>query len=409
MSRVGNLPQHQSSADLLPESVDRFDQALAGWFARHRGAWSGTATELIAALKSGADAGNDLWPQSGRAFFSHLESHRQTLRSLGVDVSPHTAFPRMVLLRPCQEEKPVRITPSGPLAINYASDLQTTSPPAGAVSPAQKSAPGLAFGVLEHVANGRDATHRHADGDSSGSHIFENIAAALLSVVEMQDQIREQGLDLQSTMDLVASRAEDLVGSSGVAVGLLEQDTLLYPVRLGIAVTMTRLPSQAKLFHSCISKGTVLLLPDAQRDSVVGASCRREGVRSLIVLPILNHREVAGAMELLFKGRRSFSTGEVMTLELIADLVGGRLAGVSRIDATQPEAQEFPTRLRITGDIEPQLEPAALVQAQLSFSQYTNSDTASETTLNLESSIPGTVAALAAAPVPCKRVWSKLP
>ena len=189
---------------------------------------------------------------------------------------------------------------------------------------------------------GRDATHRHADGDNSGSRIFENTAEALFSVVEMQDQIREQGLDLKSTMDLVASRTQELIGSSGVAVGLLQQDTLVYPARLGIAVTMTGLPSQAKLFHSCISKGTVLLLPDAQRDPVVGASCRREGVRSLIVLPIFHNREVAGAMELLFKETRSFSTGDVMTLELIADIVSGRVAGVAQIEATQPEAQESP-------------------------------------------------------------------
>jgi hypothetical protein len=405
---------------VLPESLDRFDQALAGWFARHRGTWSGTATELIAAVKSGADAGSDLWPQSGRAFFSHLESHRQTLRSLGVDVSPHAGCLRMVSLRPCQEEKPVRTTPSRPLAINCAPDLQTTSHPAAdhqniihavfdTVSPALKSASGPAFGVLEHVAAGRDATHKRADGDFSGSHIFENIAAALFSVVEMQDQIRQQGLDLQSTMDLVASRTQDLIGSSGVGVGLLEQDTLLYPVRLGIAVTMTGLPSQAKLLHSCISKGTVLLLPDAQGDPAVGASCRREGVRSLIVLPIFNHREVAGAMELLFKQARSFSTGDVMTLELIADIVSGRVAGVGQIETAQPGAQESPVRLRITEDIGPQGDQVAPVQTRLSFSQYSNSDTAPELTVNLESSIPGIMPASAAASAPRKRVWSKLP
>ena len=33
----------------------------------------------------------------------------------------------MVSLRPCQEEKPGRKLPSDTLAINYASDLQTTS------------------------------------------------------------------------------------------------------------------------------------------------------------------------------------------------------------------------------------------------------------------------------------------
>jgi hypothetical protein len=424
MSRVGNLSQHQSSAELLPESVDRFDQELAWWFARHRGAWCGTATELIAAVniaavKSGADAANDLWPQSGQAFFTHLESHRRTLRSLGVDLSPHPGLPRMISLRPCREEKPVRIAPSGPLAINYTPDLPPSSHPVAdhqnivhaisdRVSPVQKSASSPAFGISAQDAAARDATPQHADEDSSGSHLFENIAAALFSVVAMQDQIREQGLDLKSTIDLVASRTQDLIGSNGVAIGLLEQDTLLYPVRLGIAVTMMGLPSQAKLFDSCISKGMVLLLSDAQRDPAVGTSCRREGVRSLIVLPIFNHRKVAGAMGLLFKERRSFSTGDVMTLELIADLVGGRSSGVSQIEA-QPEAHEPPARLRITEDIKPLLEPAALVQPQLSFSQYTNSDTASETNQNLESSIPSTLAALVAAPVGCKRAWSKLP
>ena len=238
---------------------------------------------------------------------------------------------------------------------------------------------------------------------------FSKYCGSASYVVEMQDQIRTQGLDLQSTMDRVASRTQDLIGSSGVVVGLLEQDTLLYPVRLGIAVTMTGLPSQAKLFHSCISKGTVLLLPDAQGDPAVGASCRREGVRSLIVLPIFNHREVAGAMELLFKGRRSFSTGEVMTLELIADLVGGRLAGVSRIDATQPEAHESPARLRIIEDIEPQGDHAVRVQTRLSFSQYSNSDMAPGAPGNLELSIPDTIAVLPAKPVPCKPVWIRLP
>ena len=425
MSRVGNLSQHQSSTELLPESFDRFDQELAGWFARHRGAWCGTATELIAAVKiaavkSGADAANDLWPQSGQAFFTHLESHRRTLRSLGVDVSPHPGLPRMISLRPCREEKSVRKAPSGPLAMDYTPDLPTSSHPiadhqnivhtiSDRVKPVQKSASRSAFGISPQDAAGRDATLQHADGDSSSRHVFENIAAALFSVVEMQDQIREQGLDPNSTINLVASRTQDLAGSSGVAIGLLEQDALLYPVRLGIAATMTGLPSQAELFDSCISKGVVLSLSDAQRDPAVGTSCRREGVRSLIVLPIFNHREVAGAMALLFKQARSFSMGDVMTLELIADIVSGRIAGVAQIETAQPEAQESPVRLRITEDIESQGDHAALVQAQLSFSQYTNSDTASETTLNLESSIPGTVAALAAAPVPCKRVWWKLP
>jgi hypothetical protein len=56
MIRPLNLTEHQSSAKALPESADRFEQALVKWFGRHRGVWSGTASELIAA------AGTDLWP-----------------------------------------------------------------------------------------------------------------------------------------------------------------------------------------------------------------------------------------------------------------------------------------------------------------------------------------------------------
>src|SRR6476646_4022844 len=128
-SRARNLQQQPSTKDVPPESVDPFDMALAGWFAQHPGAWYGTATELIAAVKNGADAGTDLWPQHGRAFLSQLESHRRTLRSLGVDVCPHAGLPRMISLRSCQGEMPGKKPTSSTLAINCASDPLRNSHP----------------------------------------------------------------------------------------------------------------------------------------------------------------------------------------------------------------------------------------------------------------------------------------
>ena len=67
---VQNLTEYQLSAIVLPfESDDRFDQELVGWFALHLGAWSGTAAELLAAVKTRVDVSNDLWPQSLRALY----------------------------------------------------------------------------------------------------------------------------------------------------------------------------------------------------------------------------------------------------------------------------------------------------------------------------------------------------
>ena len=92
----------------VPEPDNRFDHELVGWFARHGGVWSGTAAELRAAVKTRVDVSNDWWPASPRALYAHMESHRQILWSLGVDVSLHHGYPRMVSLRSCQNEKPAR-------------------------------------------------------------------------------------------------------------------------------------------------------------------------------------------------------------------------------------------------------------------------------------------------------------
>jgi hypothetical protein len=93
-----------------PASDDRFDQELMGWLARHGGPWSGTASELLAALKTRAGVGNDSWPQSPRALYSHIESHTQILRSLGVDVLLYQGCPRMLSLRGVRGRKTGRKT-----------------------------------------------------------------------------------------------------------------------------------------------------------------------------------------------------------------------------------------------------------------------------------------------------------
>jgi len=110
-----------------PASSVRFDQELARWFAAHGGPWSGTASELLAAAKTSAGVGNDLWPQSGRALFAHLESHQQILHSLGVDVMLRQGYPRMVTLRSCHDKKPAR-TPSPVISGNPTSDPLVSVP-----------------------------------------------------------------------------------------------------------------------------------------------------------------------------------------------------------------------------------------------------------------------------------------
>jgi hypothetical protein len=106
----------------LPASDNRFDQELMGWCALHGGPWYGTASELFAALKIRVGVGNDSWPQSPRALYSHIESHRQILRSLGVAAFLHHGYPRMVSLRPCRAEEHAGEFSSGTPGITSSSD-----------------------------------------------------------------------------------------------------------------------------------------------------------------------------------------------------------------------------------------------------------------------------------------------
>jgi len=256
-------------------------------------------------------------------------------------------------------------------------DDQKTSPAAsGDVSPAasetfSQDIPLAKSGLVNRFVNGK-----YADGDNFEGCVFENTAEALLAIVEMGGRIREQGLDLKSAIDLVVGRSQEITRCSGVAVGLLQHDSVVYPARAGVAVAMAGLHFQANLFQSCLRTGEALQLRDAQKDTLVGPTCRREGIRSLIIVPIFLNRKIAGAMELLFEEMRSFSTGDLMTLELIADVISEGLSGAAQIELKRGQGRECPAKPKPVENIEPQLghslnEKAALVDALPSLSQDT--------------------------------------
>ena len=328
-----NVTTEQPSARVLPQSDIRFDQELVEWFALRGGGWSGTAGELLSAVKTRVDVCGDLWPHSSRALYAHIESHMQILRSLGVDACLRHGNPRMISLRGCQNEGTANkmpsansgfnhITPAPPINLPPPPDDQETSDAhcgelhLKATETVSRDIPKVMSESGNAFANGECADLENVEG-----RIFENPGEALVTIVEIQGRIREQGLDLQSAIDLVVGRTWEITRCSGLSVGMLKQGRVVYPARVGIAVTGTGPHFSANLFQSCLAKGETLQLPDAQNDPLVGDSCRREGIRSLIIVPIFHGREVAGAMEFIFQGMHSFSTADVMDLELIAGII----------------------------------------------------------------------------------------
>ncbi len=333
---------------MLPKSDDRFDQELAGWFSLRRGAWYGTAAQLLASIGKRSDSDDALWPQSPRALYAHLESHKRILQSLGVDVSVLHGVPRMVSLRSCQNE-----LPSSPVPDEFevepasASATDVSSPvDARQERPADLRDPGLPANVAyqgdipaaRSGMAGEFGKGKYADGDKFEGRIFEDTGEALFAIAEMRRQVEEHRLDLESAVDLVVGSARKFTRSCGIAVGFLPQaESMGHPPQTGIAASTKGLHFHANLFRSTLMAGEAVMLPDATKHPVLGAWCKREGIGSMILVPIFRNREVAGAMEFLFLEKRFFSSGDVMDLGLIAGVISGSLPGVSNTGIKQAE------------------------------------------------------------------------
>jgi hypothetical protein len=353
---------------MLPQSHDRFDLELAGWFSLRGGAWSGTGAELLASVRTRSDVDSSLWPQSPRELYAHLEIHRELLRSLGLDVLLHQGVPRMVSLRSCQKEQPpiqpppdtfdLDRTSDAPINLSSLLDGQKTIPAdSGNVGPAAGEAFDADIPIAKSDLAERFVNGNYANGDNSEGRVFEHTGEALFAILEMRRRIREQALDLESAVDLVIARAQQITRCCGIAVGFLPQE-IGCQFRAGKATSRKELDFHANLFQSRLVVGEAVQLPDAQKHPLLGATFRREGIGSLIMVPIFRNREVAGAMEFLFQQKHSFSAGEVMDLGLIAGVISDSLGGATHIGVNQAEGREWPPETKTAKNVELQPGPS---------------------------------------------------
>ena len=348
---------------MLPQSNDRLDQELATWFSQRAGPWSGTAAELLISVRSGSNVGS-LWPESPRGLYEHLKAHRQMLLSLGVDVLLPHGVPRMVSLRSCPNEFTLSKPPLAASEIDPVSDS-----PSNLLLPVdgQKAAPAADSGdagsaacetfheeipMAESDLAGRYVSTKYAAGSTLEGRVFADTAEALVAIGEMRQQIREQGLDLKSAVDVVISAALGITRSYRIAVGFLPQKTMGQPPRTGGGASMKGLHFDANLFQPRLMAGEAVQLQDPQKDPILGSKFRREGVGSLIIVPIFRDQEVAGAMEFLFHEKLNFSAGDVMDLGLVAGVISESLGNVALGGVKQVEERESRSETRAIDNIE---------------------------------------------------------
>lgn len=164
-------------------------------------------------------------------------------------------------------------------------------------------------------------------------HNPEPPARQLMAVIQTQTEIAKLGLDLHGVMTLVAERALAVTGATGAVVELAEGDHMVYRAVAGIASGMLglRLSRQTSLSGLCVETATTLRCDDSEYDPRVDReACRKVGLRSMIVVPLIHHGEAVGALKVFSPMPSAFGPAEIQLLSLMSELIAAAMYHAAR-------------------------------------------------------------------------------
>ena len=116
-----------------------------------------------------------------------------------------------------------------------------------------------------------------------------------------------------------------------------------------------RLPLGGGISGLALSRRRPLLCEDSDTDQRVdAAACRKVGVKSMIVTPLLHGPEVVGVLKVVSARPRQFTTQDQLALELLAAPFDATISNAGRLQTTYQPATTDP----VTGLGQPQSRPA---------------------------------------------------
>ena len=145
--------------------------------------------------------------------------------------------------------------------------------------------------------------------------------------------IRASELNLEPAISAITERAQHLTGATGAAIALRAGDEIVCRARAGRTAPElgVRVQCAAGISAEAVRTGEVMLCHDAERNPRVDlASCRRLGVRSILVSPLRYYRRTLGVFEVLSSSPSAFDERDVATMQLLSSMM---VAAISRISS----------------------------------------------------------------------------
>jgi hypothetical protein len=132
--------------------------------------------------------------------------------------------------------------------------------------------------------------------------------------------------DFEATLQLLAERAQYITGATGAAIALRRGD---HSDMLCRASTGTNAPELGALLSTeyglsgeSVRTRQVLRCDDTERDTRVNhEGCRRLGIASVVVIPIVSEQQVIGVFELFSGTPHAFEERDVAALQRLSEMV----------------------------------------------------------------------------------------
>ena len=137
-------------------------------------------------------------------------------------------------------------------------------------------------------------------------------------------EFRHLGSDLPGTLRLIGERARSLTRGTGAVIALGRDGA--YHCRASVGTNApalgARFDATAGFSGECVRTGRALRCDDTENDPRVDlTSCRRLGIRSIVVAPVQYEREIIGILEVLSARPHAFEENDLMIVERLAQTV----------------------------------------------------------------------------------------
>lgn len=150
-----------------------------------------------------------------------------------------------------------------------------------------------------------------------------DLASRLATIVAAQQEILAAVNDDDRVMQLIAERAPEITGGSGAVLELVDEDEMVYRAASGPARTHVGLylPIEGSLSGRAIRERQLLRCEDTETDPRVDLeSCRRIGIRSMIIAPLLDGQRAVGALKTFSPHPNAFTDLDAYCVQLLAGI-----------------------------------------------------------------------------------------